>query len=86
MASFDITCLFINIPINETVDIITNELFSTCQCFNEFTRQEFTQFLNLAVKDFHFLFNENFYDQVDGVAFASPLGLLFANIFLSFHE
>ena len=55
MARFDVTSLFTNIPINETIDIITNQLFSTCQYFNGFTRQEFTQFLNLAVKDCHFL-------------------------------
>ena len=62
MASFDVTSLVTNIPINGTIDIFTNQLFSTCRCFNAFTRKEFIEFLNLVVKDCHFWFNENFYD------------------------
>ena len=34
MASFDVTSLFTNIPVNETIDIICNSLFSNCQFFN----------------------------------------------------
>ena len=39
-----------------------------------------------SLKNCHFLFNGNFYDQVNGVAMGSPLGPLLANIFLSHHE
>ena len=42
--------------------------------------------LCLGVKNGHFLFNNSLYEQVDGVAMGSPLGPLFANIFLAFHE
>ena len=38
------------------------------------------------MKNCHFLFDGVLYKQVDGVALGSPLGPLFANIFLSFHE
>jgi hypothetical protein len=34
----------------------------------------------------HFQFNEQFYDQIDGVAMGSPLGPLFANVFMSHFE
>jgi hypothetical protein len=34
----------------------------------------------------HFQFNGDFYDQVDGVAMGSPLGPLFANVFMSNFE
>ena len=40
----------------------------------------------MTVKNCHFLFDGKVYHQKDGVAMGSPLGLLFANIFLSFHE
>ena len=40
----------------------------------------------MTVKNCHFLFGGKLYHQKDGVAMGSPLGPLFANIFLSFHE
>ena len=40
----------------------------------------------MTVKNCHFLFDGKLYHQKDGVAMGSPLGPLFGNIFLSFHE
>ena len=86
MASFDVTSLFTNIPLDETIEIIAQQLFHNSKIFHGFSRAEFIKLLNLAVKNCHFIFNGKFYDQVDGVAMCSPLGPLLANIFLSFHE
>ena len=33
-----------------------------------------------------FLFQDNYYDQIDGVAMGSPLAPLLANFFMGFHE
>jgi hypothetical protein len=41
---------------------------------------------SLAIDLENFFFDGVLYKQVDGVAMCSPLGPLFANIFLSFHE
>ena len=43
-------------------------------------------FTALVKRNCHFIFDGKHYDQIDGVAMGSPLGPLFANIFLSFHE
>ena len=86
MASFDVVSLFTNIPVNETIGIISNALFSDQQFFHGFNRSEFEKLLSLSVKNCHFIFNGRLYQQVDGVAMGSPLGPLFANIFISFHE
>ena len=86
MASFDVTSLFTNIPLDETIKITADQLFSNSNNFEGFSRDEFVKLLNLAVKNCHFIFNGKFYDQIDGVAMGSPLGPLLANIFLSFHE
>jgi hypothetical protein len=83
MASFDVTSLFTNIPLDETIEIIADRLFSNAIRFH-LTRSEFKQLLNCAVKNCHFLFNGSLYQQVDGVAMGSPLGPLFANIFYPF--
>ena len=34
----------------------------------------------------HFIFNSNFYNQIDEVAMGSPLAPVHANIFMGFHE
>ena len=86
MASFDIKSLFTNIPLDETIDIIVNKCFSNASRFHGLTLQQFTNLLTMTVKNCHFLFDGKLYHQKDGVAMGSPLGPLFANIFLSFHE
>ena len=73
-------------PLDETIDIITQKVFSGANKFHGFSVSEFEQLLNLTVKNCHFLFNGLLYQQVDGVAMGSPLGPLFANIFLAHHE
>ena len=86
MASFDIKSLFTNIPLDETIEIIVNKCFYNTSRFHGFTVQQFTNLLTMTVKNCHFLFDGKLYHQKDGVAMGSPLGPLFANIFLSFHE
>ena len=86
MARFDVKSLFTNIPLDETISIIVNKSFYNTLRFHGFTVDQFTRLLNLSVKNCHILFDGVLYKQVDGVAMGSPLGPLFANIFLSFHE
>ncbi len=86
MASFDVTSLFTNIPVDETIEIIANHIFASCMYFEGFDRSQFIKLLSLSVKNCHFIFNGRIYQQIDGVAMGSPLGPLFANIFMSFHE
>ena len=78
--------LFTSIFVSETIGIISNALFSDQQFFHGLDRSEFEKLLTVFVKNCHFIFNGRLYQQVDGVAMGSPLGPLFANIFMSFHE
>ena len=41
MASFDVTSLFTNIPLDETIHIISNRLFSNAVRFHGLTQLEF---------------------------------------------
>ena len=72
MASFDITSLFTNVPLNETIDIIINKCFVSSTKFHGFSQFEFRKLLELSVRNCHFLFNDEVYQQVDGVCMQSP--------------
>ena len=48
MASFDVTSLFIDIPVNETINIILDRLFGTCDQYQGFTKKQFREMLNIC--------------------------------------
>ena len=83
MTSFDVNNLFTNIPVSETCDII---LSSNIHQNLNLSLPDFKQLLSLTVNNSIFSFNNNYYNQVDGMPMGSPLGPTFANIFLCFHE
>ncbi len=74
------------IPVDETIEIIANHIFASCMYFDGFDHFQFIKLLSLSVKNCRFIFNSQIYQQIDDVAMGSPLGPLFANIFMSFHE
>ena len=49
-------------------------------------RTQFCKLLGFAVKENHFVFNGQLFDQIDGVAMGSPLEPSLANIFMSHLE
>ena len=86
MGSLDVDSLFTNIPLEETIEICTNELFKESETVEGLSKTEFKELLSLATKDSHFIFDRTLYKQIDGVAMGFPLGLTLANAFLVYHE
>ena len=86
MASFDIDALFTNLPLDETIEICVKKRFGRKKKYSGFSRIQFKKLLSLAVKNSFFLFGDNYYEQVDGIAMGSPLGPTLANIFLCHWE
>src|SRR5215469_2494160 len=87
LTSFDIQNLFTNIPIQETINIIVNSLFTTpTTIIHELNKTQFHKLLTATVSNSPFLYNNTLYTQLDGMPMGNPLGPTFANIFLSFHE
>ena len=87
MASFDVSSLFTNIPLDETIDLCTDLIFDENDKLQykdcSLDRTQFRKLLGFAVKENHFVFNGQLFDQIDGVAMGPPLGPSLANIYES---
>ena len=75
LVSYDVTSLFTNIPLQETIDIAINLIFNHNPNLN-ITKKEVSNSNN----------SSKFYNQIDGVAMESPLAPVLANIFMDFYE
>ena len=85
LVSYDVTSLFTNIPLQETIDIAINLIFNPNPNLN-ITKKELKKRFLFATSQTHFIFNRRFYNQIDGVAMESPLDPVLANIFMGFYE
>ncbi|XP_037800645.1 uncharacterized protein LOC119595608 [Penaeus monodon] len=86
MASFDVTNLFTNVPLTETIGIIIDSLFNYNTHINGLNKVHFKKLLEIATKDITFFLYGKLNKQVDGVAMGSPLCPKLADIFMCFHE
>ena len=87
LVSYDVSSLFTNVPLDETIEILVNRAF-TNNWFNtthnlDLTRMDLVDLLSVATKGQLFQFDGALYEQTDGVAMGSPLEPLLANIFMS---
>ena len=88
MATADVTALFTNIPVRETIDIILNLAFSnnSSGTYEGFTRESMTSLLENLTYENYFSFEDKVYRQIDGVSMGGPLSCAMANIFMAHHE
>ena len=85
LVSYDVTSLFTSIPLQETMDIAINLIFSHNPNLN-ITKKNLKKLFLFATSQTHFIFNGKFYNQIDGVAMGSRLAPVLANIFMGFYE
>ena len=86
MATLDVESLFTNIPLEETISVCCDSLFSNNAEVNNINMIDFEKLLRAALQNNFFNFEGKIYKQIDGVAMASPLSPTVANVFLCFHE
>ena len=76
LVSFNVTSLFTNIPLQETIDIAINLIFNHNPNLN-ITRKELKKLFLFATSQTHFIFNSKFSNQIDwsshGFSFSSCL-------------
>ena len=83
MCSFDVISLYTNIPVDQTIEICLSKLYKDNNIVNIITREQMKRLLHYCVKLNHFMFDNQYYDQIDGVAMGSSLGQILADIFMS---
>ena len=84
LVSFDVVSLFTNIPLMETIDIVTDYVYKH-ESRPSYPKQTFKKLLQIATGGY-FLHKDKLYCQVDGVTMGSPLGPTLANFFLAHFE
>ena len=85
MVSFDVCSLFTNIPLQETIELAVNIVFENNPGI-KLSKEELKQLFVFATAQTHFHFNDEVFDQIDGVAMGSPLAPALANLFMGSQE
>ena len=88
MVSFDVTSLYMNIPITDTLNIIKNYVNND----DQFTRKtaipqdKFPDLVHLVLTNTWYTFNSQFHHQTDGVAIGGPASSTTAEIYMQAYE
>ena len=79
--SFDVKSLFTNIPVDFTIKLVLNQLFPDEQSkINKLSKKQFDELLKWTCKKTTLQFNQNYYNQLNGLAIGSPLTPAMADI------
>lgn len=76
MVSFDVESLFTNVPIEQSVEILRKILM------NEGRNPDYADLVKHCLVSTYFMWNSEFYLQLDGVAMGSPISPLIANLWM----
>ena len=84
LVSYDVSSLFTNVPLQETIDIIIEKIYSNQQKIDPppIKKEHFKELMTFATQGL-FLHKNKLYQQIDGVAMGSPLGPTLANFFMA---
>lgn len=85
LVTFDISCLFTIVPLDETTDICANYLYWGYLKLPSFPEKVFVKLMEMATKCVSFSFNI-MYQQINVILMVTPLGPLMINIFICFQE
>ena len=86
MCSFDVSSLFINVPLDEIIKICSDALNDDSDIQPFIPKDVFVELMKSASSTVEFSFNNTMYTQTDGVAMGSPLDPALANIFVGYYE
>ena len=84
MASYDVESLFTNVPVDKTIKFILDRIYRDNTTPNlDIKEEHLKKLLELCTKESPFTSPQGqLYQQIDGVAMGSPLGVFFANFYM----
>ena len=83
--SFDVTSLFTNVPLEETLNLAVETIFEH-RTDLKISKKELLELFRFCTSKTNFLFDGKVYDQIDGIAMGSPIAPTLANLFMGHHE
>ena len=87
MCSFDVSSLFTNVPLDETIKICADALYDNLESQPCIPKEVFDRTtMDSATSTVELSFDNIIYRQIDGIAMGSPLGPALANIFVRYYE
>ena len=86
--SFDITALFTNVPVNESLEIIRERLLEDPSLPERTTLSvdEILEATKICIESTYFKFKGDLFQQIAGLAMGSPISPIVANIFMQNYE
>ena len=81
--SFDVQSLFTNVPLAKTINIILNRVYDQNLMETKLKRRTLKKLISDTSKKTTFSFNNQLYEQCDGVSMGSSLGPVLANIIMT---
>ena len=84
MLSFDVVSLFMNVPSEDTINIILKRIYEKKEIVTDIPKCQMRKLLYIHIcrQNVHFTFNNKIYIQNDVVAMGLPLGSVLANVFM----
>ena len=86
VCSFDVSSLFTNVPLDETITICSEALYDKCDSQPVISKNVFVELMKSATSSVEFSFNITMHMQTDRVAMGSSLGPVLAKTFVGYHE
>ena len=83
-ASLDLESLFTNVPLEETISVLSDSLFSYDAKNNNINTIDFEKFSRAALRNSFFNFQRKTHTQIDGVASESPFCVSMNSMFPCF--
>ena len=86
MCSFDVSSLFTNVPLDESIKICSEALYDQSDSQPAIPKNVFVELVKSATSSVELSFHSTMYKETDGVAMESPLVPALANIFVGYYE
>ena len=82
MISVDVSYLFTMVLLDYTIELTLKRIYGDKEIETEISRNDMNNLLLLCTKNVYFTFENNIYQQNNGVALGHPLGPMLAGIFM----